>query len=311
MSSVYLVVALSGTFAAVVLLAVALELSMSDRRKAIHLLQTQVGEVSDLREQDLARSFLERIVLPLVGRFGALARRITPKEARHSIERRLSLAGSPPRWDAEKVAAAKLVATGLGAVIGLAFAGSVGAPRGLSFLATLAFAAMGFFVPNAVLARIGDDRQKQIRSALPDSMDLLTISVEAGLGFDGALMQVIGNSDGPLAQEFSRLLQEMRLGVPRADAFRHLGQRTDVEELNSFIVAMVQADQFGVSISKVLRAQSRELRTKRRQRAEEQAMRVPIKILFPLIFCILPSLLIVVLGPGAIRIAQNLLGLNP
>jgi tight adherence protein C len=140
-------------------------------------------------------------------------------------------------------------------------------------------------------------------------MDLLTISVEAGLGFDAALVQVISNTPGPLSEEFSRLLQEMRLGHSRVQAFKNLQGRTDVDELASFILAMIQADTFGVSIAKVLREQAKELRTKRRQRAEEAAMKVPIKILFPLIFCVLPALFIVILGPGAIRIAENLFGI--
>jgi tight adherence protein C len=139
-------------------------------------------------------------------------------------------------------------------------------------------------------------------------MDLLTISVEAGLGFDSALAQVVKHVPGPLTEEISRMMQEVQLGATRGEAFRHLGERSNVEELKSFVLAMVQADIFGISVSKVLRAQAKELRTRRRQRAERTAMQIPVKILFPMILCVMPALFIVVIGPGAIRIAESFAG---
>jgi tight adherence protein C len=139
-------------------------------------------------------------------------------------------------------------------------------------------------------------------------LDLLTISVEAGLGFDSALLHVTKNVPGPLAQEIGRMLHEMQLGVSRVDAFRHLGDRTSVDELRGFIIAMVQADVLGVSIGKVLRAQAREHRVRRRQKAEERALKIPVKLLFPMIFCILPLIMIVVAGPAVIKIFHSLLG---
>jgi tight adherence protein C len=163
-------------------------------------------------------------------------------------------------------------------------------------------------MPGAQLAGMARARQRAIQKQLPDVMDLLTISVEAGLGFDAAMAQVTKNVPGSLSEEFSRLLQEVQIGVSRADAFRHLGDRTDVPELQSFVLSMIQADLFGVSIANVLRAQSRELRQKRRQRAEEIAQKIPVKLLFPMIFLVLPSLFIVILGPGAIKIYHQLLG---
>jgi tight adherence protein C len=168
--------------------------------------------------------------------------------------------------------------------------------------------AVGYMAPDVVLTRAVDARQGAMRKALPDTMDLLTISVEAGLGFDAALSQVVHNVPGPLSEELSRMLQEVQLGVSRAEAFRHLGKRSNIDEMNAFVLAMVQADVFGVSISKVLRAQAKELRTKRRQYAERIAMQIPVKILFPMIFCVMPALFVVVVGPGAIRIAQNFVG---
>ena len=173
------------------------------------------------------------------------------------------------------------------------------------------FTGMGFMTPDSVLSRAVEKRQGAIRKALPDTMDLLTISVEAGLGFDAAMSQVVHNVPGPLSEELARMLQEVQLGVSRSDAFRHLGQRSNIDEMSAFVLAMIQADIFGVSISKVLRAQAKELRTKRRQNAERIAMQIPVKILFPMIFCVMPALFVVVVGPGAIRIFQNFFGVGP
>jgi len=166
----------------------------------------------------------------------------------------------------------------------------------------------GFFAPNLTIYQLGYNRREQIRRELPDAMDLLTISVEAGLAFDAALSQVARNTSGPLAEEFFRVLQEMQIGLGRVDAMRALGDRSDLPELRGFVTAMVQADAFGIPIASVLRVQAKDMRTKRRQRAEEIAQKVPVKILFPLIFCILPSLFIVILGPAAITIFHSFSG---
>ena len=165
---------------------------------------------------------------------------------------------------------------------------------------------LGFFTPNLVLYQVGYNRSERIRNDLPDALDLLTVSVEAGLGFDAALSQVARNTEGPLAQELFRVLQEMQIGTGRADALRGLSDRTDVQDLRIFINAMVQADTFGIPIADVLRIQAKEMRLKRSQRAEEQAQKVPVKILFPLIFCIMPALFVVILGPAALTIIENL-----
>jgi tight adherence protein C len=150
-----------------------------------------------------------------------------------------------------------------------------------------------------------EDRKKEILRSLSDTLDLLTISVEAGLSLNAAIAMVVRNVPGVLSQEFGRMLQEIQLGVPRSDAFRHLAERTDVEELNAFALAMVQADVFGVSIASVLRTQAAQLRIKRRQSIEAKAAQTPVKIVFPLILCILPALFVVIVGPGAIQIVQS------
>jgi tight adherence protein C len=174
---------------------------------------------------------------------------------------------------------------------------------GLLLLAFLAMCLLGYFLPNIVLLNIIQRRQAKMRRALPDAIDLLTISVEAGLGFDAALAQVSRNSTGPLAEEFYRTLQEVQLGRSRSEAMRNLADRSSIPELTAFVLAMVQADVFGISVANVLRIQSREMRKKRRQLAEERAMKVPIKVLFPVLFCIFPALFVVILGPAIMRIA--------
>ncbi len=163
-------------------------------------------------------------------------------------------------------------------------------------------AVAGFHAPGLYLYQRGYDRSEQVRRALPDALDLLTISVEAGLGFDAAVQQVAQNTEGPLAEELARVLREMQLGQGRAAALRALADRSNVPELRAFVGAMVQADSLGIPIAQVLRVQSSEIRVKRRQRAEEKAQQVPVKMTIPLIFCILPALFIVVLGPAALTI---------
>jgi tight adherence protein C len=164
---------------------------------------------------------------------------------------------------------------------------------------------VGFVVPDSLVNRRVDERQKEILRTLSDTLDLLTISVEAGLSLNAAIAQVVQNVPGVLSSEFARMLQEIQLGVPRADAFRNLAERTDVEALNAFALAMIQADVFGVSIASVLRTQAQQQRIKRRQAAEAKAQQTPVKIVFPLILCILPALFVVIVGPGAIQIWEQ------
>jgi tight adherence protein C len=164
---------------------------------------------------------------------------------------------------------------------------------------------VGFFGPNLYLYQKVHERSEELLRALPDAIDLLTISVESGLGFDAAVQQVARNTDGPLAEELSRVLREMQIGQGRADALRALGERTNVPDVRSFVGAMVQADSFGIPVAQVLRVQSTEMRIKRRQRAEEKAQQVPVKITIPLIFCILPTLFIAVMGPAVLSIMDS------
>ncbi|GLY18631.1 type II secretion system protein [Kineosporia sp. NBRC 101677] len=296
---------LSGVFA-VLLLANRQRL---DARARQALLENFHAGPVPLRQSELQIPFTERVLVPLIGHFSAAGRRLTTQERIDRIRARLDLAGNPRGWDVDRVLGAKALGLVTGALLGLALPPLFGAgPRGM-VLTFSGLSALGWFGPSLWVYQVGYDRTELIRRELPDAIDLLTISVEAGLAFDAALAQVARSSEGPLAKELFRVLQEMQLGTGRLPALRALADRTDVEELRIFVAAMVQADTFGIPIAGVLRVQSREMRVKRSQRAEEKAQQVPVKILFPLIFCILPALFIVVMGPAGIKIFQQFSGM--
>lgn len=237
----------------------------------------------------------------LASRVGQLGRVATSDRSLRWLRRWLDFAGNPVYWTVERVYDVKglgLIVFGLvGVVFGLLFGGGLGAAIG-----GVGGAVIGFYLPDVIIYDLGVRRQEAIARTLPDILDTLTVSVEAGLGFDAALAQVTRYGKGPLAGEFARVLQEMQIGRSRMDALRAMAPRTRVPELRSFCAILVQASELGIPIASVLREQSREMRVRRRQRAEEAAQKVPVKILFPLIFCLFPSLFIVVLGPGAISI---------
>jgi tight adherence protein C len=254
--------------------------------------------------RDLDKPFNERVTGPFVGWLTRLGRRFTPADQTARMKRKLDLAGNPAGWDTDRILAFK--------VLGLFIGGAVGIILPLLFgnvLWAIVFgvglAVLGFYLPNIILYQTAYNRSEQIRRELPDALDLLVISVESGLGFDAALSQVARNTTGPLADEFFRVLQEMQLGTGRPDAMRALVDRTDVSDLRGFVTSMIQADTFGIPVAQVLRVQAREMRIRRTQRVEEAAQKVPVKILFPLIFCILPALFIVILGPAVISIIDS------
>ncbi len=308
MSELWLVLALVGTFGAFVLAGFALDGMRTERNRAVRLLESQVaGSDVNVREQEMNESFVRRALVPLLSGAARVARRVTPLDARDRLTRKLLLAGSPAGWDAERVMAFKIIGLVGGFVLGLAVGLSTNLSTTITILVAGLFTFAGFIAPDSILNGRVDDRQREILRTLSDTLDLLTISVEAGLSLNAALSQVVQNVPGVLSQEFARMLQEIQLGVPRSDAFRHLSERTDVDELNAFALAMIQADVFGVSIAGVLRTQAEQLRIKRRQRAEAKAQQIPVKIVFPLILCVLPALFVVIVGPGAIRIVDSII----
>jgi tight adherence protein C len=259
-------------------------------------------------KQELDPSFSERVLFPLLARTQRLGRRFTPEDASDRIREKLDMAGNPSGWTVERVTAGKVVGFAAALIVSLVLALAMG----LGFLPTMGFVVLaslaGYMAPNMYLYQQTYDRSEKLQRALPDAIDLLTISVESGLGFDAACAQVARNTDGPLADEFARMLQEMQIGRGRSEALRSLAERTNLPDLRSFVSAMVQADAFGIPVGQVLRVQSSEIRVKRRQWAEEMAQKVPVKILVPLIFCILPCLFIAVLGPAGISIMGNFSG---
>ncbi len=250
-------------------------------------------------------SFGQRVLDPMRGRLLGLGRRVAGRDAAERVRHKLDLAGNPAGWTVDRY----LTGTVLGAVGGLAVAGVVALllepATPVLVLLLLAGVVAGFFGPAMYLYQLGYERAERIRRELPDAIDLLTISVEAGLGFDAAVQQVARNTIGPLADELARVLREMQLGQSRSTSLRSLAARTSVAELRTFVGAMVQADSLGIPIGQVLRVQSHEIRVKRRQHAEERAQKVPVKITVPLILCILPCLFVVVLGPAALSIMDT------
>jgi tight adherence protein C len=266
--------------------------------RSLELIEKTVNQ-REVSKADLP--LMERIVAPMLGRTRAIASRLSPTGANDRIGRRLDLAGNPSAWSVERIMGAKGTGLIVGAVLGLAFGGV--SPKGL--LIGAAAAAAGFFLPDLLLMNVGMKRQEELQRGLADALDMLTVCVEAGQGFDAALLQVARATTGPISGEFARVLSEIQIGKSRGEAFSSLSARTTVSEAKTFVSALVQADRLGLPIANVLREQSNQMRLIRRQRAEEKAQRVPVKILVPMLLCIFPALFIVIIGPGAIRIAQT------
>ena len=260
--------------------------------------------VTDRRALQLQESGFDRAVLPAVRAVARRMRRFTPAGWLASLERRALLAGPRSGWTADRALAAKVVLGLLGLLIGFWAAPRVSGGSGL--LLAILCPVLGYMLPDILLRERAKERQQKIGVELPDTLDQVTISVEAGLGFDAALAYVAETGTGPLADELKIMLHQVALGVPRQQALRDLVDRTDVPELRHFVFAVRQAEEYGLPIAHVLRVQSGELRVRRRQLAEERAMKMPVKLVFPLALCIFPTLFIVLLGPAVIRIAESL-----
>ncbi len=310
METVILAVGITAIFAGIFLTLTAVGVFTNEARgvsKSLAVIEAFSAAPAELRHE-LEPSFQERVLGPTLDRFLSIGRKMTPADHGERIRHRLEVAGNPPGWTVDRVTSLKFVGFAVALLLSLLLAMLFGANFAITLIFCVGASLVGYMGPNLYLYQLGYDRTEKIRRAMPDALDLLTISVESGLGFDAALAQVARNTDGPLAGEFARVLQEMQIGLGRAAAMRALGDRTHVPELKGFVSAMVQADALGIPVAQVLRVQSREIRTKRRQRAEEQAQKVAIKILIPLIFCILPCLFIAVLGPAAIGIMEAFSG---
>jgi tight adherence protein C len=262
--------------------------------------------VTSLEEIELQQPVMDRTLRPLMRRMSGVGARLTSRDRIGRTELRLAEGGYPFGLRTIDFLGLKVVVSL--AVAGLAFLvfGLAASNPSQGFFLAILGAVFGFFLPDIWLSNRIRARQKAILLAIPDVLDLLTISVKAGLGFDAALAKVVEKTQGPLTDEFRRALAEIRIGKARRDSLKELVSRTNVPALTSFIGAIIQAEQLGVAIANVLEVQSEQLRVVRRQRAEEQAAKAPIKMLFPLVGCIFPSMFIVILGPAMILIAQNL-----
>lgn len=245
--------------------------------------------------------FSQRMLRPGVSRLRGAVAGMAPTAYRSGVRHRLVLAGAPRGLDADRLVLIKvMLAFGAGCLLlgGAVIAGA----SGLMWLVAFGGTAVAFFLPDLWISSRISSRQREIRRSLPDMLDMLTISIEAGLGFDQAIAKIVRLSHGALSREFARALQEIQAGANRSEALRNMSRRTEVTELNTFITSIVQAEQLGIPIGQVLRTQAKEMRLIRRQRAEEQAQKTPVKIVFPLILCILPATLIVILGPAVVSI---------
>ncbi len=264
-------------------------------------------EVESIRDQELLAPLRERLVAPFVALLGRFGGRFNPPEYVESIRRKHLQAGVTDPDKVERFLALRILGFVFIPVWLLVML--VWNPLNLSGLLLLGALALGVMIgalgPTNSLSKRVEARQIAITRQLPDTLDLLVISVEAGLGFEQALDRVINNVPGELSDEFARVLGESRAGASRSDALRAMDERVNVPEVRSFVMSMIQADQFGVSIGRVLRSQSDEMRIKRRQKAQETAQKAPVKMMLPMVFCIFPSLFVVIIGPAMISIVAN------
>jgi tight adherence protein C len=265
-------------------------------------------EMMSLEEIELSQSFYERIILPLFNRVGEFSSKFTPQATLESARRKLEMAGNPMQMDPAFFLALRFIIAILfgGLIMSLyVFGGrNIAQGMGLSALFTL----IGFIFPDMWLSGRMRGRQKMIFRAMPDALDLLTICVEAGLGFDAAMSRVHEKWENDLGLELGRVIQEIRLGKLRRDALRDMSERLGVPEMTSFVAAVIQSEQLGVSMAKVLRIQSDQMRVRRRQMAEEEAHRAPIKMVFPIALLIFPSIMLILLGPAAMLLVTSPMG---
>jgi tight adherence protein C len=252
-----------------------------------------------LEEVELQRPFSERFLRPAIERLGSIMSRSTPQKARQNLMNRLDLAGRPGNLTPEDFAAVRIVAAAVLAAVGLLIGLLLANPVYLVISLALG-AVLGFYAPVLWLKQKVDARRAEIQKGLPDAMDLLVIAVDAGLGFDAALARVTDKYKNALSDEFAKVLREVSLGRPRLEAMDEMGRSSGVEDLHNFIQAIIQSEQFGTGIGKILRIQADEMRRKRRQRAQEKAAQATLKMMLPMVGCIFPTLWIVLLGPAAL-----------
>lgn len=267
----------------------------------------QRGDVASLEEIELSQPFSQRVLVPLINRIGEFSARFTPQRAIQSTARQMELAGNPWPIDAATFLAIRFI---LGVFLaGLAIVAFIGSTTWSTsdkamFIGGAAIG--GFYLPHIMLTTRVTRRQKEIRKAMPDALDLLTICVEAGLGFDAAMSKVAEKWETELSLAFARVIREVQLGKVRREALKDMADRLGIAEMTSFVAAIIQSEQLGVSMARVLRIQADQMRVKRRQRAEEEAHKAPIKMIIPMALLIFPTIMIIILTPAAIQIMESL-----
>ncbi|HET9906111.1 MAG TPA: type II secretion system F family protein [Anaerolineales bacterium] len=267
----------------------------------------QRGDVTSLEEIELSQPFSERVIIPIVRRLGEFSARFTPQKAIQDTARKLELAGNPWPIDAATFLAIRFILAVVlaGFLIAVVLISPPSNPSdNFMYIGGAAFA--GFFLPHLMLTSKITRRQSEIRKAMPDALDLLTICVEAGLGFDAAMSKVSEKWENQLSLAFARTIREVQLGKVRREALKDMSDRLGIAEMTSFVAAIIQSEQLGVSMAKVLRIQSDQMRVKRRQRAEEEAHKAPIKMIIPMALLIFPSIMIIILTPAALQIMNSL-----
>lgn len=298
----------AGAVGAAVLVVVYYALSAASERAQVRSALRSIDQSpADARQQELMVPLSQRVLVPLGKSTLGVTRRLMPAGYMEGVRRKLVIAGRPAADELDRFRAMRVLTVAAAPFVFAAAFFALGIAGGRVQLAVASFLAVALVAyPDVVLNRQAAERQHAIRVQLPDILDLLTISIEAGLGFEQALDRTVTTVPGPLSEEFLRMLGELRAGAGRADALRHLDNRTQVAELHSFVLALIQADTFGVSIGRALRAQSDEMRIKRHQLAQEEAQKAPVKLMFPTVICIMPALFVVVIGPAVINIARSL-----
>jgi len=263
----------------------------------------QRGDVTSLEEIELSQPFSERVIIPTINRIGELSARFTPQKAIQDTARKMELAGNPWPIDAATFLAIRFIlAVALGGLMIWSFLGSATWSTTDKTMFIVGGFVGGFWLPQIMLTSRITRRQKNIRKAMPDALDLLTICVEAGLGFDAALSKVAEKWETDLSMAFARTIREVQLGKVRREALKDMSDRLGLPEMTSFVAAIIQSEQLGVSMAKILRIQSEQMRMKRRQYAEEEAHKAPIKMLIPMALLIFPSIMIIILTPAVISI---------
>jgi tight adherence protein C len=265
-------------------------------------IKERVQKQENKETHELEAPFYDRVIRPIGNKISDIINKITPKGMKKRIEEHLIMAGRPLNISVNQWFALKFFISGVIPVISIIYLAIINRLSFKLLFVLGVFAVIVNLLPDLIIKQIIRNRQKLIENSLPDVLDLLTVSVEAGLSFDGALGRLVDNMPGVLASEFGRVLSEMRMGKSRRDALKDMSIRCGVPDLTTLVGALIQADELGVSISNVLRVQSAQMRIKRRQRAQEKAMKAPIKMLFPLVLFIFPTIFAVLLGPAVIRI---------